>query len=180
MTDTTSTSGPAFEQFVERYYQWLLRFVGRKVATRELAEDLLHDALLDAYSGLTQFRGDATLSAWVLGVLSNKIRRHYRNQTKALLTVDAETFPSDDIPAENAEPSTLLSQAQRMERLCHCVDTLPQKIRSALCQVALEGDAYALVARRLNIPTGTLRSQLSRAREQMRVALENAGVGRTD
>jgi RNA polymerase sigma factor (sigma-70 family) len=176
----TPTSSPAFEQFVERYYQWLLRFVGRKVATREMAEDLLHDALLDAYSGLTQFRGDATLSAWVLGVLSNKIRRHYRNQTRALLTVDTDTLPSDDIPAENAEPSLLLSQAQRLDRLCECVDALPHNIRSALCQVALEGEAYALVARRLNIPTGTLRSQLSRAREQMRTALDQAGVGRTD
>ena len=133
-----------------------------------MAEDLLHDALLDAYSGLKQFRGDATLSAWVLGVLSNKIRRHYRNQTKSLLMVDTDTLPSDDIPAENAEPSLLLSQAQRLDRLCECVDALPHNIRSALCQVALEGEAYAMVARRLNIPTGTLRSQLSRAREQMR------------
>ncbi|HEY4318345.1 MAG TPA: RNA polymerase sigma factor [Herbaspirillum sp.] len=173
-------TGTAFEQFVERYYQWLLRFVGRKVATREQAEDLLHDALLDAYSGLRQFRGEATLSAWVLGVLSNKIRRHYRNQTRSLVTIDPDVLASDDIVADNAEPSALLSQAQRVDRLCECIDALPHNIRSALCQVALEGEAYALVARRLNIPTGTLRSQLSRAREQMRVALDEAGVGRTD
>jgi RNA polymerase sigma factor (sigma-70 family) len=176
----TPASNTAFEQFVERYYQWLLRFVGRKVATREQAEDLLHDALLDAYAGLRQFRGEATLSAWVLGVLSNKIRRHYRNQTRALMMIDPDILPTDEIVADNAEPSALLSQAQRMDLMCDCIDALPHNIRSALCQVALEGEAYALVARRLNIPTGTLRSQLSRAREQMRAAMDNAGVGRTD
>jgi DNA-directed RNA polymerase specialized sigma24 family protein len=78
------------------------------------------------------------------------------------------------------DPSELLSQAQRIECLCRFVDALPEKIKLALCQVALDGEAYALVARHLDIPVGTLRSQLSRVREQMRTALNVAGVGRAD
>ena len=170
----------AFEKFVEQYYQWLLRFVSRKVANREQAEDLLHDALLDAHVGLQQYRGEATLSAWVLGVLSNKIRRHYRHQAHLPTILHEDALAYEEPMETKNDPSELLSQAQRIECLCRFVDALPEKIKLALCQVALDGEAYALVARHLDIPVGTLRSQLSRVREQMRTALNVAGVGRAD
>jgi RNA polymerase sigma factor (sigma-70 family) len=170
---------PIFEQFVEQYYQWLLRFVCRKVGNREQAEDLLHDALLDAHLGLSKYRGEAALSAWVLGVLSNKIRRYYRYQANLPNIVHDDRLLYDE-PVSNSDPSELLSQTQRLDCLCDFVDALPEHIRCALCQVALDGETYALVARHLNIPVGTLRSQLSRVREKMRNALDAAGIGRTD
>ncbi|MDB5774986.1 MAG: polymerase subunit sigma [Herbaspirillum sp.] len=170
---------PVFEQFVEQYYQWLLRFVRRKVANPEQAEDLLHDALLDAHLGLKKYRGEAALSAWVLGVLSNKIRRHYRCLAHMPSMIHDDSILYEEA-VSNGDPSDLLSQTQRLDCLCRAVDKLPAHIKEALCQVALDGEAYALVARHLNIPVGTLRSQLSRAREHMRHALDAAGVGRAD
>lgn len=179
IVSSTAPSSPVFEQFVDRYYQWLLRFVCRKVANRQQAEDLLHDALLDAQQGLQKYRGEAALSTWVLGVLSNKIRRHYRHQAHLPTIIHDDLLLCDEL-VSGSDPSQLLSQAQRIDYLCQFVDALPEHIKHALCQVALDGEAYALVARHLNIPVGTLRSQLSRVREQMRTALEAAGVGRAD
>lgn len=176
---TPVPSSLIFEQFVEQYYQWLLRFVGRKIANPEQAEDILHDALLDAQMGLIRYRGEAKLSTWVLGVISNKIRRHYRHQAHA------PPMSSDDAcfleqAAADCDPVDLLSQAQRMDYLCAFIEKLPERVRLGLCQVALDGEAYALVAQRLNMPIGTLRSQLSRIREQLRKELDMAGIGRSD
>ncbi|MDB5992450.1 MAG: rpoE [Herbaspirillum sp.] len=170
----------AFEKFVDQYYQWLLRFVSRKIGNREQAEDLLHDALLDAHVGLQQFRGEAKLSAWVMGVVSNKIRRHYRYQAHLPTIIHEDSLSYEEPIAMRSDPSELLSQTQRINCLCQFIEALPEQIKLALCQVALDGEAYALVAHHLDIPVGTLRSQLSRVREQIRAALDTAGVGRAD
>lgn len=177
MTAVSAAADQPFDEFVVRYYKWLLRFVVHKVANRQQAEDLLHDALLDAQIGLERYRGDAKLSTWVVGVVSNKIRRHYRSQAHAPKMVDDELALAE-LPCAEGDPCELLLQAQRMDCLCTCIEALPDPIKHALCQVALDGESYALVARHLNIPIGTLRSQLSRVREQMRKALDTAGVGR--
>jgi len=164
-----------FEALIGSNYAALRRFVSRKISNQASAEDVLQDALCDAYRSLDSYRGDAHLLGWVFGIVSNKVYGHYRREAATnRLTVSDEGL-LDSVASDTVGPSDNLEGAQKIRRLAALMAALPSELRLALWDVAVEGAPYEDVARVRGIPVGTLRSRLSRARSKIREALEPAG-----
>jgi RNA polymerase sigma factor (sigma-70 family) len=164
-----------FEALISRNYAALHRFVTRRVSNSASAEDILQEALCDAYRSLDTFRGDAQLIGWVFGILSNKVHGHYRREGVTSRTTVSDEALLDAMPSTDEGPSEKLHGTQQIQRLAELLAALPPDLRVALWDVAVDGVSYEEVARTRGIPIGTLRSRLSRARAKIKHALEHDG-----
>lgn len=147
------------------------------------AQDLIQDALVRAYQAYTggKFREGLNAQAWLLRILTNLYindyhRRRARNETDLeALTAGGETGPdaarasSADVPGE-----TLLAETLD-EALEAALATLSEGLRACVLLVDLKGLDYAEAAEALDIPIGTVRSRLSRARFQLHARLVEYG-----
>jgi RNA polymerase sigma-70 factor (ECF subfamily) len=151
-----------FERIALPHAPALLRFALRLARSRPLAEDLVQEALLQAWRGYRQFEPGSNARAWLFRILVNAFYSQSRKARSApalqLLTPDMGTAgPNFD--------SLEVTQA---------LDRLPADQRSALLLAVVEGFTCREIAEIMTIPIGTVMSRLARAREAMREALAPA------
>jgi RNA polymerase sigma-70 factor (ECF subfamily) len=137
------------------------------VRDRVLADDLVQDTLVRALSALSQFQSGSNMKAWLFTVLRNLFfeqTRRRRRETAAL---------SAHFPQEEAGPGSQGDNAdiQDLDRLLW---SLPPLLREALVLVGAQGLTYEEAASIGNVPVGTMKARVSRARTQLARAMQPA------
>ena len=121
----------ATAEFVDRCADWLYPFLRRRLLPRsELIEDLTQEVLLAAWEGLANFRGEASLRTWVLGIARHKVEEYYRKRLRA-----AETPGEDESADEVAIMPRLdqqLDQAMQQDKVQEVLSNLPEAYALAL------------------------------------------------
>jgi RNA polymerase sigma-70 factor (ECF subfamily) len=142
------------------------------------AEDLLQDALLDAYAGFHTFQDGTNAKAWLFRILYNRWVSTYRRKQRRPAEVSVEEITDRDLAASAARaPAGLRSaEAEVLEALPDsqiqaAMQALPEGFRAAVYYADIHGYTYAETAAMLNIPLGTAMSRASRARQRLRIAL---------
>jgi RNA polymerase sigma factor (sigma-70 family) len=149
----------AFEELFEREFGSVYGYLARRVGP-ELGRDLAAETFTRAFAGRKRYdpaRGDAR--PWLHGIANNLLRRHYRDEERRLRALARLDARREDTPPE--EP-----------RLAEALATLPPEERDVLLLFAWADLAYAEIASVLEVPVGTVRSRLHRARAHVRAALE--------
>ena len=153
----------------ERFWRFAYRLMGN----RDLAEDLLSETLIDAFSAFDRYRG-SRFDSWFFKMLSTNcidmVRKSKRRQAESLDTVFSET-EGRDIPDSCQTPEEQLLSPLYSEPVQKALDSLSEEYRMALLLADVEGYDYAEVAQILCIPIGTVRSRISRGREKLRALL---------
>lgn len=156
------------------YRRSLYYFVLRRVGSPEDAEDLVQQALIEATRHIHRFRGDAEVSTWVYGIALNLSRNHLSRSPGR-----RHVFESDDVleerEAPNSDPCDLAVQQQTMRQLGAALGDLREGALQALMLVAVDGLSYEEAASELDVPVGTIRSRVSRARAEVRQRLARTG-----
>ncbi|MCO6419487.1 sigma-70 family RNA polymerase sigma factor [Siccirubricoccus sp. KC 17139] len=129
----------------------------------DLADDLVQETLLRAIAAREQFQEGTNLRAWLFTILRHARAGALRRAARSPM-VHPDTLP--DAPVSGGQ-----EERQAMRDVAAAFDLLSPLHREALWVVVVEGLDYADAARVLGVPPGTLRSRLSRAREQLRRAL---------
>lgn len=131
---------------------------------QSLADDLVQETFLKALRRLNQLRDVNSMDAWLSNILFNSWRDHVRSRRP---TEDIDQFSDleEFMVACEDEKSDLAG------RVHEAINTLPLAQREVLALVDLHGYSYAEVAVLLDIPTGTVTSRISRAREALREQL---------
>jgi RNA polymerase sigma-70 factor (ECF subfamily) len=153
---------PAMHTLYERYRRRVFALIARIVGAQE-AEELTQDVFLRAYRGLEKFRGDAQLSTWMYRLAVNAALSH---ATRSVART-RRTAPEDELlslPAA-AAPAT---DPRLRERLQGALDRLPAGYRAVLVLHDVEGLQHDEIAEILGCRVGTSKSQLHKARAQMR------------
>jgi len=148
---------------------WLprLRRYARALAhNREDADDLVQDTLERAWSRSALWRQVGDMRAWLFGIMHNLHVDRLRRSRVATVPLDDGV---DEPPVAGAQEHGLA-----VRDLAAALDALAPEQRAVLVLVTIEGMSYADVAATLGIPTGTVMSRLSRARERLRVQLARA------
>jgi RNA polymerase sigma factor (sigma-70 family) len=164
----------AFGLIYDRHAATLLRFLGRRVGARG-AEGLVGEMFRIAFERRKTFDPSrASALPWLYGIGSNLLLKHRRGEARRLranarLAADEET-PNRRTPALDAR---LL-----FPRVAAAIEALPAGEREALLLFAWEELSYQGVAAALELPIGTVRSRLNRARAQLRELLEPRGKDR--
>jgi RNA polymerase sigma-70 factor (ECF subfamily) len=115
----------ATAEFVDRCADYVYPFVRRRLLPRaEQVEDLMQEILLAAWQSLANFRGDATLRSWVLGIARHKVEDYYRKRIR-----EAETGDNDDSALEAAVTPLFdeqLDAAMQHNRVQQTIALLPE------------------------------------------------------
>jgi RNA polymerase sigma-70 factor (ECF subfamily) len=156
----------AFQELVDRYKDLVYALIARTVQDRSKAEDLAQDVFLRVHRGLPYFRGEARLSTWIYRIVANVCVQDAGRPAAISL---------DDDRAADAAPSALDRQFRDLEvkdRLEKAIARLPANYRLLVAAHYLEGVRYEELADALQLPLGTVKTQLYRAKQQLRRMLE--------
>ncbi len=160
---------PAFETLVRRHHRTLYKFaLGITRGNEHDAADILQEALIKAFLGIDRFEERSSFSSWLWRIIRNVFIDQVRLR-------GLETEPLDEEEGEAARegtPEEQLLEQERRDHLLALVARLPEKHAEIVILVELMGLSYEEAAEYLDIPVGSVRSRLSRAREQLTELVE--------
>jgi RNA polymerase sigma-70 factor (ECF subfamily) len=163
----------AFAQLVDRHQRGVCRFVARLIGTRD-AEDLAQEAFLRAHQALPRFRGESTFRTWLYRIARNlcwtELRKRGRRGESTMLgddSLEVRLLPDDSV-SDLAEES---ARADLATRVREHVGTLPAPYREVLTLFYLDEMHYEEIAVILDVPIGTVKTWIHRARLRLRDAL---------
>lgn len=161
----------AFEQLVERHRGIVFRVAARIVGPDD-AEDVSQDAFLRAFHRLEQYRGAATFRTWLLQITQNTaLNTLTRTRRRPSEMVDTPPEAADRDPVR--QPVMELERRERQERLEFKLLTLRPEYRSLLVLRDLEGLSYNEISDVLDMPLGSVKGRLHRARDELIGLLRN-------
>ncbi len=161
----------AFETLVERHGDVVFRVAARIVGPDD-ADDVSQDAFLRAFHRLDRFRGAAPFRSWLLQITQNVARDYLaRRQRHPTRTLEEDEVAADTDPQR--EPVTTLERLERQERLEHKLRLLRPDYRSLLVLRDLEQLPYDEIAEILDMPLGSVKGRLHRARGDLIELLRN-------
>ncbi len=162
-----------FAQLVKDHRTRLHRFVMKHIGQTSEAEDIVQQAFTEAFSAYHNFDNRSALSTWLYGIALNIIRNYLSRSPHRRFTFESDTVLDDLIcSAPNPEDQAVMNEM--MKTLQSEIEQLPCETQSILKLLAVEDASYVHVAEALSLPTGTVRSRLSRARETLRKRLKEA------
>jgi RNA polymerase sigma-70 factor (ECF subfamily) len=162
---------------VRRYQDRLYNMIYRLVGNPEDARDVVQEAFLHAYQSLDRFKGDAQFFTWLYRIAFNASVSQKR-KSRRMLSINRSREeanpamePEDDSPA--SRPGHGLEQAEEERRVQAALNQLAAEHRAVLILKDMEDLKYEAIATILQIPLGTVRSRLHRARMELRQLLES-------
>jgi RNA polymerase sigma-70 factor, ECF subfamily len=168
-----SAAGRTFDEEALPHLDALYRVALRLTADPTLAEDLVQDTMLKAYRSWRQYRPGTNAKGWLLTILRNTFINDYRRRKHEPIAMDIEAAEPHALyrSIEETDPEgTFFSQIVD-EKVLEAVDSLPTDFREVLVLSDIEGMSYAEIAETLQIPVGTVKSRLFRARRQLQSGL---------
>lgn len=161
----------AFAELMERYNRSLFHMLLRMVRNVDDAEDLAMEAFAKAFRNLDKFKKDYTFSTWLFRIATNNCIDFIRK--KRLQTTSIDEFFTDrdgettslDVKDDRLDPLEESIRIQKIELIQELVSKLPGKYRRLVKLRYFEEMAYQEIADELNLPLGTVKAQLHRARE---------------
>lgn len=164
----------AFGELVCRYQDRLFNTVFRMVGNAEDAQDVVQEAFLSAYQSLASFKGDSLFFTWIYRIAINTAISLKRKQ-RAIISIDAAQSRGGSIDpldsSEFSQPEHALEMAEQERILQKALNCLSPEHRTVLVMKDIEGQKYEVMAEVLQVPIGTIRSRLHRARLELREIL---------
>jgi RNA polymerase sigma-70 factor, ECF subfamily len=171
----------AFGELVLRYQDRLYNIVYRLVGNAEDARDVAQEALIHAFQSLRSFKGDSLFFTWLYRIAVNTAISWKRKQKHMLrLRVDRGAQEGCREPADVSlgnDPGRALEQAEEEQRVQNALGRLSPEHRAVLILKDLDGQKYEVMATILEVPIGTIRSRLHRARLELRAIMEQMEQG---
>jgi RNA polymerase sigma-70 factor, ECF subfamily len=172
----------AFESLVNRYSGDIYALLYRLTANAEDARDLTQDTFLRALRSIKSFRGDAELKTWLFRIAINESRNRFRwwkrRRRDATISLDAaigdtQTTYSETLAGGGESPEETALTREREYALKAALLDLPEIYREAIVLCDVEGLSYDETATALGIGLGTVKSRISRGREELRRRLRD-------
>ena len=157
----------AFQELVDRYKDLVFALIARTLQDRSRAEDLAQDVFLRIHRGLPYFRGEARLSTWIYRIVANVCLQDHGRGPGGVSLDDNRT------PATRAASDRQFGDLELRDRLEKAIARLPANYRLLIAAHYLQGVQYEELAEALQLPLGTVKTQLYRAKQQLRRMLEN-------
>ncbi|QKW39312.1 RNA polymerase sigma factor [Actinomadura sp. NAK00032] len=159
----------AFGELFRRHAPRLHAYTKRRLGPA-LADDLVSEAFATAFRQRARFDGRREFGAWLWGIAANLIARHHRQETRMYRAfARTGTDPAEDGVADVA--SDRAAAAALGPGLAKALASLNAQERHAVLLLAWAELSYAEIATTLDLPLGTVKAKIHRARKKLRKAL---------
>ena len=160
----------AFEELVRTHQHRIYALALRMLGNAAQAQDVAQEALLRAHRGLAEFRGEARLSTWLYAIASRLCLNRLAGSERRLARYGEETLTR--LPDGRPGPDLTLERGVIEEAIHRAIGELAEERRIVVILRDVEGLAYEEIAEALELPVGTVRSRLHRARLDLKEKLE--------
>ena len=165
----------AFAVFVDRYKDRAFSLALGLIGERQEAEELVQDAFVRAYKGLAGFRGDAAFGTWFYRILHNLcLTKISRRGKREKMFVGLDETGQENFTGDQDEEGTLeqLENEELNAQVTREVAGLPEKFKTPILLFYIQEMTYDEIAATLDIPVGTVKTNLFRGRNMLRMRLE--------
>ncbi|MCG8449981.1 MAG: sigma-70 family RNA polymerase sigma factor [Pirellulales bacterium] len=160
--------GALVERYQDRVYNTLLRVLG----SRDDALDVVQDALVQAYVKLDSFRGDARFYTWLYRIAMNLALSHRRRRRPSVSVEEMKQRVGDEPMSNQPPPESGCMEQERAAIVERALGELGDEHCQILVLREMESCSYEEISEILELPIGTVRSRLFRARIQLKEKLK--------
>ncbi len=166
---------------MERYKNSLHGIIYRMVRNQEETQDLVQEAFIKAYKALRTFNKQYSFSTWLFKIASNNCIDHLRKKRLSTISIDAPIETMDgsitqDIPDSTYNPEKDIIRNEVINTIHHTIDQLPKKYREVINLRHKQDKSYEEIATELDLPIGTVKARIFRAREILKKSLRELNL----
>lgn len=175
----------AFTRLLARYKDAIYFMLLKMVNNRNDAEDLTLEAFGKAFKNLHQYSPTYAFSTWLFKIASNNCIDFLRRKKGTYITIENNGDSSENsevirLKSRELNPEEKLIRQQKAKILHHIVRRLKPRYRTLVELRYFREYSYEEIAKELDIPLGTVKAQLFRAREMLFKLIENTEMGTED
>jgi len=159
-----------WEQVFRQHGKKLHNFIRKRVSNRDDVEDLQQMTYLEVLKHQDKFAGASRPETWVFGIALNLVRNYFKQARQRAQEMGDEMLEHIAI---DLDPGAITESQRALKRAMDAIVSLPEDTRQMLMQLLDTDASYQDLALQLEIPIGTVRSRLSRARGVIRQAVES-------
>ena len=169
---TQSSINQSIEKLVLEHGKFVKSFIARRTWNEQNVDDIYQSTLLEAIKSFPKFRNESQPRTWLCGIAHNIIRNYSRKLNTINNYENLEVLDSTDIDYVSCmtteDPATIYNRERFSRQISKVSGKLPHSVRQTFFLVIDSGKNYEQAAQLLNVPVGTVRSRISRAREVIR------------
>ncbi|MFN8665726.1 MAG: sigma-70 family RNA polymerase sigma factor [Gemmatimonadaceae bacterium] len=171
----------AYRELVRRYERPVFSLIFRMVRDREVSEDLAQDTFIKVLNHIDKYRPEFKLSSWLFKIANNVAIDHLRKRQLETVSIDGSpnALSAAEMEATSfdvvARQETALEEMEARElgsAIERAIQKLRPEYRACIMLRHVEGRSYEEIAATLDLPLGTVKTYIHRARHQLRDALE--------
>jgi len=168
----------AYTKIVDKYERALYFHILKMVKDREQVEDLVQEAFVKAFDNLNTYNTNYAFSTWLYRIATNHTIDYLRKKKLKTLSIDDPVKTKDgememQLPDESAKTDRKIIREQRQKIVQKAINNLPEKYRKVIELRHMEEKSYQEIAEVLDLPLGTVKAHIFRAREMLYKALKD-------
>ncbi len=172
----------AFRELVRRYERPVFSLIFRMVRDRETAEDLAQETFIKVLNHIDRYRPEFKLSSWLFKIANNVTIDYLRKRQLDMVSMDGSPHAgtateveatSFDIEARQESALDEIEARELGSAIERAIATLRPEYRSCIMLRHVEGRSYEEIAAILDLPLGTVKTYIHRARHELREALQH-------
>ncbi|CAN5690044.1 RNA polymerase sigma factor SigW [soil metagenome] len=178
-------SEKAYRELLGRYQRPVFSLVYRMVRDRELAEDIAQETFVKVFNHLGSYNPKYKFSSWIFKIASNLAIDHLRKKEPQTISLDgsrhattAEQIEATSITVESRDenPEQFLEAKELGAEIEQAIGRLRPDYRTAILLRHVEGRPYEEIAEIMDVPLGTVKTYIHRARTELKVSLAHLRV----
>ncbi len=179
VADAKKGDNKAFQTLLKKYRKSVYYMLLKMVKNADDAEDLTQEAFAKAFNSIEKFDSKYAFSTWLFRIATNNCIDFIRKKRVQTVSIDQPVEGDDgsnmrfDVKDEELDPNEAMLKKQRKRYLNMAIERLPEKYKVLVELRYFQELSYEEVARELEIPLGTVKAQLFRARELLNQELKN-------
>lgn len=172
----------AFRELLIRYERPVFSLIYRMVRDRTLAEDLAQEAFIRAFNAIGTYKTSYKFSNWILKIANNHTIDYLRKRKLDTVSIDgsphartAEEVSQSRVIIESRDesPAEYVEHRELGDQIEHAIGGLREEYRTVIVLRHVEGYAYDEIADIMELPLGTVKTYLHRARGELRESLSH-------